>query len=433
MTRTPACRIPAAPVLVWLALAAGLSSGPAMAQQLDITEEDKPKIAALQSFLDNLDDRLPTIDRIDAARLPVTFPFREVQDHVVVDVAFGDKDPVPFMFDTGAPTLVTPELARAHGGEVLVEQLSIAGGGKLVWYPVIQFPSLTVGESLEIADATGQVGWSGTGSFHCITQHGLFGAPAMRNAVWQIDYGAKRITVAASADQLDHVDGAISVPFTYKENALSPSPVVELGVGSGTLTFIVDTGGGIPMTINTADLATVGLEVPGDAPTSAAIAGGAAGAFESTFSGMTLPIRFGDTELETTVIVGDGMAPTTQGNIGHAFLKNFVVTFDWPNRMIHLDPLADDGSIPPIGDAASAGLAHDGEKVFVSAIARGGPADAAGLELGETVTHVDGRNIRGISQDDYCAIAETEPKTITTESGTTYDAAPIEGFFGGRP
>ena len=71
--------------------------------------------------------------------------------------------------------------------------------------------------------------------------------------------------------------------------------------------------------------------------------------------------------------------------------------------------------------------------VFVSAIARGGPADAAGLELGETVTHVDGRNIRGISQDDYCAIAETEPKTITTESGTTYDAAPIEGFFGGRP
>jgi predicted metalloprotease with PDZ domain len=125
------------------------------------------------------------------------------------------------------------------------------------------------------------------------------------------------------------------------------------------------------------------------------------------------------------------MAPTTQGNMGHSFLKNFVVTFDWPSRTMYLDPLSEDGSVPPLGEAASAGIAHDGDKVIVTAIARGGPADEAGLTLGETVTHVDGTDIRGISQADFCEVQESKPQTITTESGKTYDAGPITGFFGG--
>jgi hypothetical protein len=56
---------------------------------------------------------------IDAGKLPVTFPFREIANHVVVEVAFGEDPPLPFMFDTGAASFVTAEIAQAHGGEVL--------------------------------------------------------------------------------------------------------------------------------------------------------------------------------------------------------------------------------------------------------------------------------------------------------------------------
>lgn len=414
--------------LVFTVLAA--SSG-AAAQEMEVSDEDKARLAALMAFLDTLGERLPTMDRIDPQTLPVTFPFREVQEHVVVDVAFGDDDRRAFMFDTGAPTLITEEIGEAHAGAVLIEQIAAAGGGKLLWYPVVEVPSITVGGSVVIDNATAEIGWASEGAFYCITRDGLFGASTMRSAIWQVDYGAQEITVAATIDQLDHIDGAIALPFTHKEPTLSPSPIVELGVGDGTLTFIVDTGGGIPLTINSADFAALGLEVPENAPTVASLAAGAGGAFESTVSGVTLPVRFGDTELTTTVVVGDGMAPTTQGNMGHSFLKNFVVTFDWSTRTMYLDPLSDDGSVPPLGDAGSAGMAHTGDEVVVTAIARGGPADAAGLKLGETVTHVDGTDIRGISQADFCTIQDSKPQTITTESGKTYDAASIPGFFSG--
>lgn len=418
-------------VSVCLPVMVALQSSALSAQQLDLTEADKEKLATLAAFLENIDGIIPTINQIDPASLPVTIPYREIQNHVVIDVAFGDDDPVPLMFDTGAPTILTPEITAAHGGEVLAEMGSAAGGGGILWNPMVKIPSLTIG-GLEIRNASAETGWSPAGAFYCITRNGLLGAPAMRNAVWQVDYGAQEIHVAATVDELDHVEGAIALPFTWNEKTISPSPVVELGIGEGTLTFIVDTGGGIPLTVNAADFATTGLKVPEDAPTSATLTGGAAGTFEATVSGVTLPIRFGETEITTTVIVGDGMAPTTQGNMGHGFLKNFVVTFDWATRTMYLDPLSDDGSVPRLGDGASVGLAHDGERVYVSALAKGGPAESAGLTLGEKVARVNGEDVSDMPQADFCGVLETTLETVTTDGGNTYDAGKIKGFFSGN-
>jgi len=59
----------------------------------------------------------------------------------------------------------------------------------------------------------------------------------------------------------------------------------------------------------------------------------------------------------------------------------------------------------------------------------GGPADKAGLQIGQKVTAINGRPVSG--QADACAIATgTEPITeITTEDGKTWDAAPIADFL----
>jgi PDZ domain len=404
---------------------------PLFAQEPQLSPEDQAKFDKYKAFRQKIPEILPTVNVIDPGVLPLTIPFREVQEHVVVDVDFGDGVALPFMFDTGAPTFVTPELAAAHGGEVMVETPGFAAGNVLLWSPLMLMSDFTLGGKLPVAKPTGEIGWSSKSPFYCITTNGLIGAPLMRNAVWQIDYGAKEITVAADVSQLDHIDGAIAVPFKVKENTLTPNPYIDLGVGNGTLTFVVDTGGGIPLTINTADFEAVGAELPKDAPTSGALAGGAAGSFEMQISATTIPIRFGDRELRVPVTVGDGMAPGVNGNVGHTFLKNFVVTFDWSTQTIHLDPLFEGDTVPALSDPPAAGIGLQGDKLLVNAIAKGGPADRAGLTLGETVTMVDGNDVRGITQDEYCALSESKPSTITTESGETYDASPIEGFFGG--
>jgi len=60
----------------------------------------------------------------------VTFPFVDVAKHPVAEVAVADGEPLPFLFDTGAPTTMSQELADAHGGEVIVETLTAAGEGR---------------------------------------------------------------------------------------------------------------------------------------------------------------------------------------------------------------------------------------------------------------------------------------------------------------
>ena len=97
---------------------------------------------------------------------------------------------------------------------------------------------------MEIREFLGQDPWAVENTpLYCVTPYGLLGAGGMMNGVWQVDYGAGEITVASSVDQLEHIDGAITVPFT-PQPGLSPTPLVELPVGNGKLLFIVDTGGG---------------------------------------------------------------------------------------------------------------------------------------------------------------------------------------------
>ncbi|WP_170579871.1 PDZ domain-containing protein [Ruegeria arenilitoris] len=405
-------------------------SAPVFAQDLELTEEDRIRLEAFKAFQDNIAEFLPTVNKIDPGILPITIPFREVREHVIVDVDFGNGVALPFMFDTGAPTYVTPEIASVHGGDVIVEAGAVAAGNKLTWSPMMRMSDITLGGKLPISDPTGEIGWSSEGAFYCITTNGLIGAPLMRNAVWQINYGTQEITVAAEVGQLDHIDGAIALPFTHKENSSSPTPHVELGVGDGILEFVVDTGGGIPLTINSADLASVGVALAEDAPRTGVLAGGAAGSFEMQLVAQTIPIRFGDTELMVPITVGDGMAPGANGNVGHTFLKNFVVTFDWSTRMIHLDPLFEGNSLPALPEPSAAAIGLEGSEVQVTSVPKGGPADAAGLRLGEVVTKVNGKDITDITPDAFCELTDGEIETITTASGQTYDASRIEGFFG---
>ncbi|WP_366194731.1 hypothetical protein [Meridianimarinicoccus marinus] len=407
-----------------------LAGGLLQAQDTELSPQDQAKLDTYNAFRADIASFLPTVNFYDTAALPVTFPFREVMAHVVVDLSFDGETALPVMLDTGAPTILTDALIEARGGETVFEAPGLAGGGAIVWTPTTLIPSATVQGTLAIDSLTAGSGWAADGAFYCITQHGLLGAPAMRNGIWQVDYGANEITVAASLDQLDHIEGAIALPFTIKPGTTSPTPHVQLQVGNGTLEFVVDSGGGIPLTINTKDLASVGVEVPESAPKMTNIAGGAAGAFEFTLNALQLPVGIAGTEITTTVFVGDGMAPGVAGNMGHMFLKDYVVTFDWASETISLDPLATDGGLSGMTDvpAAGVGLQPDGS-IMVTSMAVGGRADEAGLVLGETVVSINGQDVTGNGPDLFCDLSAAGIATITTEAGQTYDVSDIEGFL----
>jgi hypothetical protein len=413
-----------------------LSASPLAAQEPSFTPEQmaelEAKAAKLQEFLANQDTYLPTVNLIDAATLPVTFPYTEIQDHVVVDVAFGDDAALPFMFDTGAGTLVSRAIQEANPSELVVETIGLAGGGAILTTPTRRYPSLTVADKVTVTDVLASDPWEGGDAFHCITPHGLLGASSMQHAVWQVDYGTKEVSVADSVDQLEHIGGAIALPFTINEqNKMSPTPHVKLPVGDGEIEVIVDTGGGIPLAIEPAQLAAVGVELPADAPTFRTLSGGAAGAFEGQAQYARLPIMLGDTELSVPVVVAAGLGAGAGGNIGHMFLKNFVATFDFPNQMLYLDPLFEGTTVPDLADPAGVGFVLQDGQVLVSSVPQGSSADQQGAKIGDVITQVDGTSVEGISADEYCArfATTTTHESVTTASGATYDAKPMDGFW----
>jgi hypothetical protein len=256
-----------------------------------------------------------------------------------------------------------------------------------------------------------------------VTEHGLVGGNVMRDAVWQIDYQAKTVTVTESTEGIDHVTGAIAVPFQPK--GLGQSPLVGFALGNAGLPFLVDTGSSFGMVAAPADLERVGVSVPADAPTVKTRIAGAGGSFDLDLA--YVPSQVGLNE--TTTIdypIGAGDIVKDIGNIGNAFLSQFVVTFDYPNATIYLDPISDDGKVaPPTVQGATIGW--DGKTAIVSSVAVGSDADKAGLKLGDVVTEADGTPIT--SQPQFCATFTGPPiKQITTKTGT-YDAGVVEDFF----
>jgi hypothetical protein len=359
---------------------------------------------------------------IDPSTLPVTIPFTAPANHIVVDTGFGTADTFPMMLDTGAPLNVSADLVKQFAFPV-IDKMDAAAAGGTVTSDVVGVDKVTLG-GLSVAQVAGISPWvDDANPLSCITENGLVGANVMKNAVWQIDYQAKTVTVTASTDGIDHVTGAIPVPMQAIQG-IGGSPAVAFGVGDDGLGVLVDTGSDGGILAGPKDLAKVGVDVPKGAPVVKSRVAGAAGSVDFDIPYVTTTIDLGTTKIEYPI--GAAEVVSGIGNIGNAFLSQFVVTFDFPNNTMYLDPISGDGTIadPPIPGAS---VGWDGKTAIVRGVAVGSAADEAGLKLGDVVTEVDGTPIT--TRDAFCA-AVTGPQisTITTKAGT-FDAGLVDNFF----
>lgn len=360
---------------------------------------------------------------IDPSTLPVTIPFDYVSNHPVVETGFGTAETFPMILDTGAPVNVSADLVEKFAFPVVGQQTGAAAGGT-VTSDTVGVDTVTMGD-LRVSTVAAITPWVDEANpLSCISENGLVGSNVMKDAVWQIDYQAKTVTVTASIDGIDHVTGAIPVPFRTPGDTPDGSPNVAFGVGNDGLIFLVDTGSDGGIIAAPKELESVGVTVPKDAPVLKTLAAGAAGSIPLDIPFVTTTIDLGGKKIDYPV----GAADIVQGvgNIGNAFLSQFIVTFDYPNKTIYLDPVSTDGTVaaPPVKGAS---IGWDGTKAIVGGLAVGGPADKAGLKLGETVTAVDGTPVT--TRDEFCASTTgPDPKTITTTAGT-FDAALIDNFF----
>jgi|GEM_PF-5768540 len=364
---------------------------------------------------------------VEPSALPVTVPFREIAGHIVIDVTFGDDSrTVPMILDSGAPTIVSEEIAEVFGGGIAGTVATTTADGGVITSDVVPLPKLTIGEAVfrtvgAVIDAI-----EPGNPFYCISDSGFIGASLMQAAVWQIDPASGNVTIAQSVDDLDHIDDAIRLDFA-RASDVSPSPLVELSVRGEPLTFLLDTGSDGWLAANATDLNDIGIYATGNAPTEAVLGTTAAGGFTSLVQWLAAEVTLGE-EAQRLPIATVGVLPEGQGNAGTDFLSRFVVTFDWSEDAVYLDPIAELAPTTP----SSAGLAWS-DGYVVGSYVEGLPGNE-GLALSTEVTAIDGRDVTHAPFDDFCTRLTAEgtatyEMTVAGEVPTTVVVAPVKDFF----
>ncbi len=147
--------------------------------------------------------------------------------------------------------------------------------------------------------------------------------------------------VTLTADEGDSAPpDAITVPFSADGNAILMDVELEGPAGSSVFPYLFDTGASFT-TISSSAAATLGIEVPGDAPT--LHFNTASGPRESKM--VYLPaLRLGDVELQGLLVsVCDGCTnDRSEGLLGLNVIREFLVQMDYQSARMRLLPRIDD-------------------------------------------------------------------------------------------
>lgn len=366
---------------------------------------------------------------VDVSTLPVTVPVRAVAGSLVIDVTLGDSGrTLPMVLDTGGPTIVSERVAEVFTEGSAGSVAITSPKGEVLTSEVVRLPELSIGGAR--FSAVGAVVGSlepGNPSF-CLTETGFIGASLLQTGAWQLDPRSGTLTIAASVEDLPLAADAWRLDFE-RASEVSPSPLLELAAGLGTLRVLLDTGSDAWLAASPADFAAVGGVVRVDAPveewlTSSIGGSGAARAAWSTLSVEPAASVLPD-PLPVTVI---DTLPGGQGIAGTDLLQHYVVTLDWTEDVVYLQPI-DESASPAVPSLAS--LTWDDGFVVGSRLPR--QPEAADLVLGTPVLAIDGQDVSRASFDDFCRHWLEGPEryelTVAGKEPATVAVGPAVGFF----
>lgn len=322
-------------------------------------------------------------------------PFEMRMGLVVIKVNINGKD-YDFLVDTGAPNVVSKELAAELNLKPKVHQKTGDSQGRKEELGFVEMPEMLIGGVHFIETAAAVADLKQSREIACLDVDGFVGANLMKEAVWQFDYEKKIITIADSIGAFSIPDNALKLTFTP---ATSSTPLVDVsfdGVTEQRMTF--DTGsndyfnGSSPVRKKLQEAGKMQHPVISLGASSSGLYG--VGKDDSTYTCVVAETKLGTMTIANQVVsFSEGKART----IGTKFFQHYRMIIDWSTKEIVFIPTDDfvNKSFETVGMTPM----FDGTKLVVKMIVFGSPADKEGIRLGDEIVEINGRDYRNMTNE----------------------------------
>lgn len=325
-----------------------------------------------------------------------TIPFNFDNGLPIIDVSIQGKT-YKFLLDTGAPTVISPELAAAIKSKATKKSIVSDSQGNNSKQEFIVIDEIKIGKIHFNDIGAVVIDLKRTFEIKCLGIDGIIGSNQMSNAIWEIDYKDKKITLSDHFQNYKAPEGAAKVDFL--EMGFQKTPMIKIQVDSLTsklLTFDTGANGNVSLPYshfqntlkNYKQIRSYGN------PSSGVYGTGK----QDSVTTVKVPfMKLGTLKLENQILVFEDGSSSVLGN---AFLKNYKTTINWKNKTIHL--LQQD-SVPEAKlETLGFGIRYINNKPVVAILTKDSNAEKQGLQLGDEIIKIDDVDFSELTEEQAC-------------------------------
>jgi predicted aspartyl protease len=357
---------------------------------------------------------------------PIEIPFIIEGGHLIIEASMNGGPPRPYIFDTGASHVISPDVAEGLKAAPLVRTVQIGGfGSKVSIARVIKVDRIAIGalaleqQNVAVLELPNHI--LDRGSRPRLA--GLIGSELIQRYSVTIDYARRMLTLNSPGFKPASTKFSLPLGFTFSPDGIGhPSISAEVEGISGN--FVLDTGAGSQVVLSER-FQSENQPFAKISTTLRLLTPGGIGGRTSVRMGFGKQVQIGPSVIPSPLLsgidpgnsaVGRSALSRSAGVIGNAMLANFVVTIDMPSGRVHFEPIPDRPRITTLYGVGFSLDKPDHDSFEVIDVLKGSGAERAGLRPGDRLIAIGGRAARDLALFDVNGSAGTSrpPLAVVT-------------------
>ncbi|MHC1707010.1 MAG: aspartyl protease family protein [Bacteroidales bacterium] len=325
-------------------------------------------------------------------------PFESKDNMILVKVRIKGIE-YDFIFDTGAFTVLSDQLTdaiklkRIKGPGIMDSQ----GNKQSIDFVIPD--SLSLGDMHFIKPGCGIYNFRDNLELSCFSFQGILGANVLTNTICQINFRDKTLILTDNIQKLYLPENLIVIPF---RKHITGQPVVRMKVDGITIRNVIldyGSGGGFNLSAPRLIKSIEKKSLPHATYTGYHSVGLFGKKEDEIFYYKPAALKIESLDLKDETLV---LSRNKISTIGVKFLQNYIVTIDFKESKVYLEPLwqEKDNQLSTYGLTP---VMAEG-KLIVSGLFKPSPAAEAGIKKGDQILRVDQRDFSFMDPDTYCEI-----------------------------